>query len=383
MSTISSPTNWHSDQNIAVIGTRGVPTVQGGIEKHCEELYPRIARNNGHITIIGRKRYTKLFPYEYKGIRVIPIWSPFSKILENIVHTGLCCIWLKAHANLYSIVHIHAIGPSLFTPILRLLGFKVIVTNHGPDYNRQKWGRLAKCMLKISEYIGCKTAHRIIAVSRQIRKDLKQKYDIEAFYIPNGVDRADIIPAGETLLHFGLKAKQYVIGVGRLVPEKGFDDLIDSFKRINTDWKLVIVGAADHEDDYSRALKAKASDSKNIIMADFQRGRAIGELYSNAGLFVLPSYHEGLPIVALEAMSYNLPMLLSDIPANREVASSGETFPVGDVNALAEKIARFIEDPSAFFNKEFFKNRHKRLKANFNWAIIAKKTEDVYASLRS
>jgi glycosyltransferase involved in cell wall biosynthesis len=170
--------------------------------------------------------------------------------------------------------------------------------------------------------------------------------------------------------------------VGRHVPEKGFHDLIAAFRKIDSDWKLVMVGAADHEDDYSRSLKQQAAAVNNIVMTGFQKGRALGELYSNAGLFVLPSYHEGLPIVALEAMSYNLPMLLSDIPANREVVSPGETFPVGDVDALAEKLSRFIRNPAEYFEKGIHEERRKRLETEFNWDIIARKTLEVYASVK-
>lgn len=368
--------------NIAVIGFRGIPDVQGGIEKHCEELFPRIARNNGGVTVVGRKGYINPYPYDYKGAKVIPLWTPRSKSLETMVHTGLCCFWLMAHANQFDTVHVHAIGPSLFTPLLRVLGFKVVVTNHGPEYNRQKWGKVAKSVLKISEYVGSKTAHRIISVSRQIQSGLKKHYGINAFYVPNGVGKPEIVPAGETLKQFGLTPKKYVLCVGRHVPEKGFHDLVAAFGKIKTDWKLAMVGAADHEDAYSRSLKARAAGSDNIVMTGFQKGQALGELYSNAGLFVLPSYHEGLPIVALEAMSYQLPMLLSDIPANREVASPEETFPVGDVNVLADKISRFIRNPSGYFDSSIYETRQIRLNTEFNWDLIAQKTREVYDSLK-
>ena len=367
--------------NIAVIGFRGIPDVQGGIEKHCQELYPRIAGINGRVTVVGRKGYVRPCPYDYKSTRVIPIWFPRSKSLETMIHTGLCCVWLLTNFRRFDMVHIHAIGPSLYTPVLRLLGFKVIVTNHGPEYNRQKWGMLAKHVLKISEYIGSKTADKIIAVSPQIQEDLKKNCGVDAYYIPNGVNRPDIIPSGETLLRFGLNTKRYILCVGRQVPEKGFHDLIAAFRKVPTDWKLVMVGSADHEDHYSRSLKVKASGSKKIVMTGFQKGKALGELYSNAGLFILPSYHEGHPIVALEAMSYDLPILLSDIPANMEIASAGELFPVGDVDALKEKIARFIQNPPNYFDSKINETRRRRLIEEFDWDLIAQKTVEVYESL--
>ena len=374
--------------NIAIIGFRGIPGVQGGIEKHCEELYPRIVNCSTYkhqrawsVTIVGRKGYIGSTPYIYKGVRVIPIWSPRSKSLETMVHTSLCYIWLLKNAHRFNIVHVHAIGPSLFTPLLRLIGFKVIVTNHGQDYNREKWGWFAKYILKIGEYLGSKTAHGVIAVSRQIQSSLSDQYGIDASYIPNGVDSPQPTSAGPALEKFSLTKRKYVLYVGRLVPEKGIHDLIEAFASITTDWKLVIVGKADHENRFSRWLEVEASRHSNIVMTGFQKGAALDELYSNAGLFVLPSYHEGLPIVALEAMRFDLPILLSDIPANSEVASPGETFPVGNVNALAEKIVKIIHNPSGYFGSCNHETRRKRLSNEFDWGLISKKTRKVYTAI--
>jgi glycosyltransferase involved in cell wall biosynthesis len=262
-----------------------------------------------------------------------------------------------------------------------LLGFKVVVTNHGADYDRQKWGKLAKNILKFGEFLGCRFAHRVIAVSDNIKTTLKRKYHSDAEYIPNGVFVNSPIPARDVLTSFNIKAKKYILCVGRLVPEKGFHDLVNAYLHSNTEWKLVIVGDADHEDDYSRSLKDTALNSDSIVMTGFQKGRVLQELYSNAGLFVLPSYHEGLPIVALEAMSYGLPMFVSNIAANRETAQPEEIFPVGDVKALAEKIAQFTNNQERYFHHSIFETKQQRLSFEYNWDVIANKTAHVYESL--
>lgn len=280
-------------------------------------------------------------------------------------------------------IHIHAIGPSLFAPVLRLWGFTIVVTNHGPEYNRQKWGQLAKWVLKISEYVGCKSAHRIIAVSQPIKNQLRRLYGVEAFYIPNGFVQIDQIPAGETLRRYDLKPKQYVLGVGRLVLEKGFHDLVSAFKRIRTGWKLVIVGAADHEDGYSHHLKTLASNADRVVMPGFLKGTDLDEIYSNAGIFVLPSYHEGLPITVLEAMGYGLPVILSDIPANKELALPDELFPAGNVKTLAKMIDKHIAMPASADDNRAYKERNQRLSAEFSWARIARQTAAVYNDLIS
>jgi len=365
--------------NVAVLGLRGIPEVQGGVERHCQHLFPRLVRSGHSITILGRKPYIASEPYAFEGVKIIPLWSPRKKSLEAIAHTTLALLWICLHRKEFDLIHIHAIGPALLTPLARLTGLKVVVTNHGPDYDRQKWGGFAKWVLRTGEKLGARFAHSMITVSRTIRELMREKHAITAEYIPNGVVLPEKIPSGPVLEKFGLTKGRYVLAVGRLVPEKGFHDLIGAFSRSGSDWQLALVGDADHEDSYSLGLKEQAANTANVVMTGFQKGAALGELYSNAGLFVLPSYHEGLPIVGLEAMSYELPMILSDIPANREIAEAGELFPVGDVEALAGKIKSFLKSPELLSSPEIILNKRHRLDQEFNWDRIAEQTEWVYA----
>jgi len=330
---------------------------------------------------LGRKSYIKDQPYEYKGVKIIPIWAPRMKSLEAIYHTTVGLLYLFKHRKNYDILHIHAIGPSLLAYPARKMGFRIVVTNHGPEYERQKWGSIAKIVLKLGERLGARHAYFIIAVSKHIKNLLFKQYGTVAAYIPNGVNIPDRELPGETLSSFGIEPGCYFLTVGRLVPEKGFHDLLKAYEKLETDFKLVIVGSADHKDKYSIGLTMRAKQSEKVVMTGFQKGKALRELYSNAGLFVLPSYHEGLPIVALEAMSYNLPMLLSDIPANKEVAFPGETFPVGNVDALSQKLKKFIESPSSFNSSRILMKKRKRLEKEFNWDAIAKQTAELYLGI--
>ena len=364
---------------IAVLGLRGFPGVQGGIEKHCQDLYPRLAKDDYNITILARKGYVENNPYTYQGVRVIPLVSPKKKNLEAIIHTFTGLLWLAKHRRDFDIIHLHGIGPSLLTPLARWLGFRVVMTNHGPDYDRQKWGFVAKTILRLGERLSARYAHQVIAVSKHIKNQLRTTYGINARYIPNGVNIPEELNSTDALKYFGLEPKRYILAVGRLVPEKGFHDLLAAFTDSNvSDWKLVIVGQADHQDSYSRSLIMQAEQIDGVVMTGFQKGKALAELYTNAGLFVLPSYHEGLPIVALEAMSYNLPTLLSDIPANREVAHPEELFPVGNKVVLSQKIHHVITTPSAISPPHILKAKQSRLKSEFNWNIIAQQTTDIY-----
>jgi len=363
---------------IAVLGLRGFPEVQGGVETHCQELYPRLTELGFEVTVFGRKGYIPSQPYEYKGVKLVPLWVPKQKHLETICHTALGLISVFRRRSEYDLLHIHCIGPALLTPVARWLGLRVVITTQGPDYDRQKWGRLAKTMLRLGERFGAKYAQAVIAVSGHIKKLLYQQYGTVAVYIPNGAEVPQIESPGSTLSRFDLQAGRYILAVGRLVPEKGFHDLLEAYAGLETDWKLAIVGSADHEDAYSQSLRARAGDIPGVIMTGFQKGRALAELYSNAGILVLPSYHEGLPHVALEAMSYNLPMVVSDIPANMEVALPEEVFPVGDQEALRQKLEEFLKNPDSLSSSQIMETKKRRLREEFNWDVIAKQTAEVY-----
>lgn len=358
---------------VAVLGTRGIPDVMGGVETHCQALYPRLVAKGHTVTLFARAGYVRQKePYNFNGVQVVPIWAPLRKSLEAICQTTWGVIQVARHRSRYDLLHIHAIGPSLLIPFARRIGIPVIMTHHGPDYDRQKWGKLAKTILRLGERLGCRYASRVITVSQHIRNQIKQMYGCNGVYIPNGVPIPALIPPGVFIKKWGITPKRYVLAVGRLVPEKGLHDLIAAFSRIDTDWQLVIAGAADHEDDYSRTLKQHAAEDSRIITTGFIKGAELGEIFSNAGLFTLPSYHEGLPIALLEAMSYNLPIIASDIPANCELAQAGETFPVGNVDELRRKILEFISSPAVV------RQTRERVEVEFNWDVVADATERVY-----
>lgn len=358
---------------IAVLGTRGIPNVMGGIETHCQALYPRLAARGHSITLFARKPYVRHTPYVYEGVQIIPLWSPKKKNLEAIIHTILGLLHILINDRNYDIIHIHGIGPSIVTPLFRLLGFKVVVTHHGADYERQKWGKIAKRVLKVGERLGCRYANAVIAISKHIRTSIFDLYGCSGTYIPNGVQLQEIIPPGEALPRWGLTPRKYILAMGRFVPEKGFHDLLKAFKEVDTGWKLVIAGDSVHDDAYSRSLKMRAREDARVETTGFIKGNVLGEVFSNAGLFVLPSYHEGLPIVLLEAMSYNLPVLASNIPANMELTDLSERFPVGDVASLSAKLSDCINKAKPCSNQ-----KRKVIETDFNWDRVAKLTEELY-----
>jgi glycosyltransferase involved in cell wall biosynthesis len=357
---------------IVVTGTRGIPNILGGVETHCQELYPRIVKSGHEVILVRRKPYVHESPVlkEYQGVKLKDIWAPRQKSLEAIVHTFIAILYAKKiKANL---LHIHAIGPGIMIPFARLLGMKVIMTNHGPDYNRQKWNKLAKAMLRLGEYLGARFSNKVIVISTVIDQIVKKKYSkASTELIYNGVNISPIPDSDNILKEFGLEAKKYIVAVGRFVPEKGFHDLLEVFKQLDTKVKLVFIGDADHFSSYSEELKANAKGA-GVVLTGFQKGNNLKVLFGNAKLFVLPSYHEGLPIALLEAMSFGLNVLVSDIPANLIVGlNKTEYFKTGDIDDLYLKIRAKLDDVN-------YTNYDYMIKDKYNWNKISEETLCVY-----
>ena len=360
---------------IVVTGTRGFPNVQGGVETHCQHLYPRLAKMGMDVTVCARTQYlTSPFKSDWKGVKFINIKCYQNKFFEALIHTALAIF--KAKSIQPDIIHIHAIGPSLLVPLAKLMGLKVVITHHGPDYNRAKWGFMAKAILRLGERLGCNFANQVIAISSEIRTHIKKEFNKDAHLVPNGVDIPQLSRSTDYIESLGLTPNRYFLAVGRFVPEKGFDDLVKAFANLKTDWKLVIAGDADHQTPYSEQLKLKAKNNKNIVLTGFIQGDALNEVYSHAGLFVMPSYHEGLPIVLLEALSYGIKALISDIEPNKEIRLDTDMyFPVGNIEVLAAKMQEFMNTP---LTKEEKIKQISMVAERYDWGKIADKTLQVY-----
>lgn len=363
-------------RRVMVLGLRGFPNVQGGVESHCEQLLPLLVQRGWKIEAIVRSPYV---PPEWglywNGVRYRRLPAPRWKILETMMHTFLGVLY--AGLKRPDILHVHAVGPSLMVPVARLLGLRVVMTHHGADYSREKWGGLAKTILRKGEACGVRYAQSCIAISQAIADSVMEKHGIKTTLIPNGV-KLPRLPYGQaTLRSFHLNAGKYVLLVGRLVPEKRHLDLIEAFKRAAIPgWKLVLVGASDHPDQYARTVHEAAQNTLDVVMTGFQTGEALRELYAHAGIFVLPSSHEGLPIALLEALSYGVDVLVSDIPANLEVGlDCSRYFRLGAIDELAEKMS------SRAVTRADAAERHKTrewVAERYNWTNVAERTLQVY-----
>ncbi|WP_061018863.1 glycosyltransferase family 4 protein [Vibrio splendidus] len=357
---------------VTVLGTRGIPDVLGGVETHCQHLYPLIVKQGFEVEVIARSPYVAYKTRSYKGVETKALWAPKKTSLEAIVHSTIAAFSTLTDGS--DVVHVHAIGPGLVVPLLRLIGKKVVFTHHGPDYQREKWGRLAKIVLKLGERFAVKYANEVIVISEVINDLIKQSYQRDdAHLIYNGVNPAKPLPVdvvSSILERYQLTARGYIVAVGRFVEEKGFHDLLQAYAKSKLDMPLVLIGDSDHESEYSHSLKQAANDTPGVILTGFLKGEELQVVFSQAKLFVMPSYHEGLPIALLEAMSYSLPVVVSDIAPNSAVGLEPDGyFPVKDIDELSLAIQKRCVVPLQDY--QHFLER-------YDWHKIADQTVGVY-----
>lgn len=359
---------------VMVLGLRGIPGVQGGVETHAEHLYGRVVAAGCQVDLIVRTQWVPTQLVEYQGIRIHRIWAPTKPGLEALVHSLLGVFY--AAWKRPDILHVHAVGPAVVTPIARLLGLKVVVTHHGPDYDRDKWGRFARWFLRTGESLGMRWSNARIVISRVIAGIVRDKYGLDSDLIPNGVDAPPASPGNTTLGRWGLTKGRYVLQVSRLVPEKRQLDLVAAFLRAKPQgWKLVLVGGID-QNPYCAQLQAAALADEDVILTGFLSGEPLREIYANAGCFVLPSSHEGLPIALLEALSFGLRVIASDIPANLEIGLPEQSyFRTGDVGQLADRLTSNADTPDDPVESAA---RRDWVLAKYDWNDVARQTCAVY-----
>ena len=307
---------------LAVFGQKRLSR-EGGIEIVVKELCTRMAQNGCDITCYNRAghhvsgaEYDKTI--EYDGIR--------QKVVPTIEKKGLAAVSSSFFAALYSafgrydVVHIHAEGPAFFCWIPKLFGKRVISTIHGLDWAREKWKfGVGSKFIRQGEKNAVKYADEIIVLSKGVQKYFMETYGRETHFIPNGVNRPEVREAKLITDHFGLEKDSYILFLGRLVPEKGIRYLVEAFKNVKTDKKLVIAGGSSDTDSFMEELKELAKGDDRILFTGFVQGAMLDELYSNAYIYTLPSDLEGMPLSLLEAMSYGNCCLVSDIPECAEV----------------------------------------------------------------
>ena len=367
---------------IAFIGPKGIPAISGGVEKHVEKLATRLAAQGQDVSIYVRSHYTDVNLAEYEGVKLIHMPSLRTKHLDAITHTLFST--LHALFQNYDIVHYHSIGPSILSVLPRIFrpSMRVIATFHSRDYFHQKWGFVARLFLQIAERITCTVPEKTIVISESLQVYAEAKYKKKFTFIPNGAEIA-FEEDTEALNEWELRSKRYILSVSRLVTHKGIHYLIKAFNeledtnRLPNNFKLVIVGAPAHTEEYEIFLKHLAAGRRNIIFTGEQSGKALETLFSHAYLFVQPSEDEGLSLALLEAMGHGLMPIVSDIPANREAAgNTGVFFPNKDVVGLKKELAYYINSPEEVAT--LGKLAETRVHDHYSWDAIARHTLEVY-----
>ncbi|HEU5182782.1 MAG TPA: glycosyltransferase family 4 protein, partial [Candidatus Polarisedimenticolia bacterium] len=328
---------------IAFIGGRGVGSAYSGIERYYEEIGSRLAARGHEVTAYCRSHFSPPGD-DYRGVRVRRIPTIRSKHLETLVHT------LVSTADVcfrdVDVVQFHALGSSPFAWIPRLAGKRTVVSVRGLDWQRAKWGALARTYLRLCEWTSLNCPNATVVVSRTLQRHYRDRFRREVRYVPNGVNRIEARPDSE-IARWGLRPRQYFLYAGRLSPEKRLDVLLQAHRAAGTGLPLVIAGGSSYSEEYMAQLRAGAGP--DVVFTGFLTGNALEELFSNALAFVLPSTMEGLSVALLEAMAYGLPVVTSDIPENRELVDEcgGYVATLGDAPALAAVLSRLAGDPEA------------------------------------
>jgi glycosyltransferase involved in cell wall biosynthesis len=359
---------------VGFIGGRGVISKYSGVETYYEEVGKRLAAVGDDVTVYCRNYFTPAIARHNK-MRLVRLPTIRSKHLETLIHTFLST--LHACFSRYDVVHYHCLGPALFSFLPRLFGKKTVVTVQGLDWKRKKWGRVASAVLRWGEKASARFPDATVVVSQELQQHYRLIHGVETAYIPNGA-MLRTRTAGVRLQKWGLQPDKYILFLGRFSPEKNCHLLVEAFKRIETDVKLVLAGGSSHSDDYMAAIHRHESDK--IRFADWVAGDALDDLLTNAMLFVLPSDLEGLSLALLEAMGAGICTLASEIPENCElIGDTGFTFVPGDVNDLERMLRLLIEAPQIRENTGL--HARERVRGLYQWDSITSEIRRIYLQL--
>ncbi len=372
---------------IAMIGHKRIPSRSGGIEVVVEELSKRMVQRGHSVDAYNRYCGEEKIK-EYEGIHMIEIPTYNVPAVHAMLYSLLATI--RSIFTKYDVVHYHAEGPCVMIPLAKLFGKKTVATIHGLDWQRSKWGGFATKYLMFGEKMAAKHADEVIVLSKNVQKYFKDTYDCDAVMIPNGIERVTPIAPDKIKSGYGLNGGDYILFLARITPEKGLDYLIDAYKKLSTDKKLVIAGSIEPETEYIASVKEKAKGCDNIIFTNFVSGQTLAELFSNCYVYVLPSDIEGMPMSLLEAVGYDTKVIVSDIPENVDcLYGYGNSFEHGNAESLREVLQFCLdhEDMRECDYKEgataaMTRKKREELIEKYDWDNITDQTLELYKSLQ-
>ena len=382
MSEAKSMANAKKQLNIVMLGHKRIPSREGGIEVVVEELATRMAAAGHRVTCLNRagkhvsgKEFAAAAQKEYKGVRIKTVPALDKKGLAAM--TASVTGALAAAFGPYDVVHFHAEGPCAMLWLPKLFGKRCVATIHALDHRAPKWGRFAKTYIIAGEKCAMRYADEVIVLNKSVKQYLWEKYNRETTLIPNGIGETEIKSAEEITRRFGLTPDSYILYLGRIVPGKGLEYLINAFQKCQTDKKLVIAGGSSDTRAYMEEIQGMAKADERIIFTDFVEGLVLEELYSNAYVFVLPSDSEGMPMCLLEAMSYNNCCVTSDIEECASVIDDyGLTFPKGNIDALCVLLQKLCDEPQTV--EHYQKISREYITKKYSWDDVMEKTVEIY-----
>lgn len=366
---------------IAMIGHKRYGSREGGVEVVVTELARRMAALGHEVTCYdrgGRDVMTgekALGERVVDGVRVVPVRTIDAKGMAALSSSFFAT--LAAIKDKPDVIHYHAEGPCVPLPLARRVGIRTVATIHGLDWQRAKWGKLASSYIRLGEKNAARRADEVIVLSRGARTYFREEYGRETHLIPNGVTIPE--PRAVRLIaeRWGLTEGSYVLFLGRIVPEKRPELLLEAFCGLDTDKHLVIAGGSSDTSGYFDEVRALGERDPRVIMAGFVQGELLAELYSNACCYVLPSDVEGMPLSLLEAMSYGQCCVTSDLPECADVlAGTGLTFPRGSAEALRAALAAVLLDPDEA--EAMGLDARRRARESFGWDSVVRRTLELY-----
>ena len=351
----------------------------GGVEAYTRGVGRLLAQRGHQVTVYATGQRGDS-PSVVDGMEVIwlprlrPHWT--EKFAGALMATGM-----ELARRRPDVLHLHSVAAGTMAPLLTMRDVPCVIQMHGLEWMRSRWGGGAQRVLKSMERCSVSWGDALTAVSHTQCDYFNREYGTPCEYIPTAVELREPRPP-RLLLQHGLPSRDYVLFAARLVPEKGVHYLIPAFRALKTDCSLVIAGDGSQSPAYTAQLKELANGDSRIRFTGDVRGELLEELLSNARLFVQPSELEGLSIGLIEAMSYGLPCVASDIPENLEVVGdAGLRFRSKSIEDLRIVLDEAIND--AVLIRQLAAQARRRVESRFTWDIVADQLEDLYTRLLS
>lgn len=362
---------------IAMLGLKGLPATYGGVEGYTEEVAARLAARGHEVVAYCRAHYTlpEFAGQRHRGVRLVRLPSLNRRTTDTVSHTFLST--LDVLRRKVDVAVYHSLGNALFTPVPRLVGTPSLLILHGQEWREAQWAGAPQMLFRVSERAALTLASQVGVISRWLQDDLRTRYGYEAAFVSTGITLPGLRPS-HLLSPLGLTPRNYILFVGRLVPQKGVHWLLEAYRDLQTDMPLVIVGDAPHRREYREHLRSLAIPGVRFL--GYRYGEELAALYSHAYLYTLPSEHDGIALTLLEAMAYNNAVLVSDIAANVEAAEPlGFTFRSGDVQDLRRALRDLLDHPDRVAERRAQARAH--VARRYDWDRVADHFEQLCTEL--